>query len=228
MFIDDLGDSSDTESLDEDADTDLANIVVNLEGDDDDEDDEEGDNEEQKEGNPEEDGDDEEGNDNDLEDDEEGDDLIVDEANEDDDQEVIDIQCNYVSFLLSKVDKIFLANLGFVPGFDSGCTANVALVAGDTVYVANAGDSRCIICRNGKAHDLSRDHNPSLDDERQRILRAGGYINDGRVDGNLNLSRALGDHTYKDSQMKPEDHKICGVPEINEWKLTEEDEFLVR
>lgn len=36
------------------------------------------------------------------------------------------------------------------PGFDSGCTAVVALLQGNELYVANAGDSRCIVCRNGK------------------------------------------------------------------------------
>lgn len=36
------------------------------------------------------------------------------------------------------------------PGSDSGCTAVVALLQGNKLYVANAGDSRCIVCRNGK------------------------------------------------------------------------------
>lgn len=35
------------------------------------------------------------------------------------------------------------------PGMDSGCTAVVAVLRGNELYVANAGDSRCVICRNG-------------------------------------------------------------------------------
>lgn len=35
------------------------------------------------------------------------------------------------------------------PGFDSGCTAVVALLRENDLYVANAGDSRCIVSRNG-------------------------------------------------------------------------------
>lgn len=35
------------------------------------------------------------------------------------------------------------------PGWDSGCTAVVALLRGKELYVANAGDSRCVVCRNG-------------------------------------------------------------------------------
>ncbi|KAK9881771.1 hypothetical protein WA026_017289 [Henosepilachna vigintioctopunctata] len=34
------------------------------------------------------------------------------------------------------------------PGSDSGCTAVVALLKDDQLWVANAGDSRCIVCRN--------------------------------------------------------------------------------
>lgn len=38
------------------------------------------------------------------------------------------------------------------PGSDSGCTAVVALLKGNKLYVANAGDSRCIVCRNGNIY----------------------------------------------------------------------------
>lgn len=48
------------------------------------------------------------------------------------------------------------------------------------------------------------DHKPESDEERQRIERAGGQVTaDGRVNGGLNLSRALGDHFYK--------REFCGV-----------------
>ena len=33
--------------------------------------------------------------------------------------------------------------------------------------------------------------------EKKRITQAGGFVTDGRVNGNLNLSRALGDLEYK-------------------------------
>lgn len=59
--------------------------------------------------------------------------------------------------------------------------------------MANAGDSRCVLCRNGKAVDLSFDHKPEDDLERTRIEKAGGKVTaDGRVNGGLNLSRAIG------------------------------------
>ena len=79
------------------------------------------------------------------------------------------------------------------PGYDSGCTAVVSVLRGDQLYVANAGDSRCVLCRAGKAVDLSLDHKPEDEPERSRIVAAGGRITmDGRVNGGLNLSRAIG------------------------------------
>lgn len=79
-----------------------------------------------------------------------------------------------------------------------GCTANVALVKDGVIYVANAGDSRAVaFTKDKKTHPLSFDHKPENTEERTRINNAGGYVEENRVNGNLNLSRALGDFTYK-------------------------------
>ena len=79
------------------------------------------------------------------------------------------------------------------PGSDSGCTACVLLKRGNKLMVANAGDSRCILARAGQAIDLSFDHKPEDEPERTRIENAGGKVTaDGRVNGGLNLSRAIG------------------------------------
>jgi serine/threonine protein phosphatase PrpC len=42
----------------------------------------------------------------------------------------------------------------------TGCTANVVLITPNSYIVANAGDSRSVLCRDGKAIDLSYDHKP--------------------------------------------------------------------
>ena len=42
----------------------------------------------------------------------------------------------------------------------AGCTAVVALAVGTSLYVANAGDSRGVLCRGGEAYALSEDHKP--------------------------------------------------------------------
>lgn len=79
-------------------------------------------------------------------------------------------------------------------GYIVGCTANVVLIVGTTVFCANAGDSRAILCSGGKAKEMSKDHKPSNKKERSRIEKAGRFVEDDRVDGMLSLSRALGDH----------------------------------
>ena len=61
------------------------------------------------------------------------------------------------------------------------------------IIVANAGDSRCVVCVDGKGYALSYDHTPEGMYEIERIKKAGGYIRDGRVNSKLNLTRALGD-----------------------------------
>ena len=73
----------------------------------------------------------------------------------------------------------------------------------NTLYVANSGDSRSVLCRNNGPFDMSVDHKPDNIEEKRRIEKAGGYVSDGRVNGNLNLSRALGDLEYKrDDKLK--------------------------
>ena len=57
------------------------------------------------------------------------------------------------------------------PERDAGTTALAALVAGDSLLVANAGDCRAVICRRGRAVDLSRDHNAEY--EAARVEAAG-------------------------------------------------------
>lgn len=88
-----------------------------------------------------------------------------------------------------------------------GCTANVILIDDmKKLYIANAGDSRCVLARGGKAIPLSFDHKPENEEERRRIEKAGSTIVEGRVDGNLNLSRSLGDLKYKQVRsLKPEE-----------------------
>lgn len=43
-----------------------------------------------------------------------------------------------------------------------GCTSNVVYINKDQskIYVANAGDSRCVMGKNGKAVEMSIDHKP--------------------------------------------------------------------
>lgn len=66
--------------------------------------------------------------------------------------------------------------------FQAGCTSNVILVTPDTIYCANAGDSRAVLgLKNGKFIELSYDHKPDNDGELKRIKAGGGFVEDGRV-----------------------------------------------
>ncbi|RCN40441.1 protein phosphatase 2C [Ancylostoma caninum] len=115
------------------------------------------------------------------------------------------------------------------PGEDSGTTACVCLMNKDRIVVANSGDSRAVLCRDGTAIDLSLDHKPEDDIERTRIVNAGGFVNeDGRVNGGLNLSRAFGDHSYKKNTDLPlRDQMITALPDVKVETLQPNDEFLV-
>lgn len=78
-----------------------------------------------------------------------------------------------------------------------GSTATTALVLGKRLYCANVGDSRTMICRNFEPMLLSQDHKPSREDEAKRIRDSGGFVINGRVMGELAVSRAFGDVDFK-------------------------------
>lgn len=115
------------------------------------------------------------------------------------------------------------------PGKDSGCTAVVCLLHGRELFVANAGDSRCVVSRSGRAIEMSLDHKPEDEGEATRIVNAGGRVTlDGRVNGGLNLSRALGDHAYKTNlELPAEAQMISALPDVKKLLLTPEDEFMI-
>eukprot|EP00762_Andalucia_godoyi_P001458 ANDGO_00276.mRNA.1 putative protein phosphatase 2C 59 len=106
---------------------------------------------------------------------------------------------------------------------EAGSTAVLAIIRNRRLYVANVGDSRAILCKRGVAIALSQDQKPTRSDEKERIERAGGFVEFGRVMGLLAVSRAFGDFEYKEAG-KPV--VICD-PEVQEIDLNSECEFLV-
>ena len=56
------------------------------------------------------------------------------------------------------------------------CTSSV-LIIGNMLYCANVGDCRTILCRSGRAVNMSVDHRASLPSEVERVEKLGGYIN---------------------------------------------------
>ena len=109
-----------------------------------------------------------------------------------------------------------------------GCTANVVMIKDNVIYCANAGDSRAVVCCNGVAENLSEDHKPDDKIEKDRIYKAGSTVQEGRVDGNLNLSRSIGDLKHKQvAGLTPAEQPITCVPDIKVRKVKEGDEFIV-
>lgn len=79
----------------------------------------------------------------------------------------------------------------------SGTTCVCAFVSPETIYIANCGDSRAVFCRSGEPFLTTVDHRPRMSNEHCRIVKAGAYIKNGRINGRLAVSRALGDFPYK-------------------------------
>ncbi|KAK4201615.1 phosphatase 2C-domain-containing protein [Triangularia verruculosa] len=110
----------------------------------------------------------------------------------------------------------------------SGCTACVGLITEDKIYVANAGDSRGVLGVKGRAKPLSFDHKPQNEGEKARITAAGGFVDFGRVNGNLALSRAIGDFEFKKSaELAPEQQIVTAYPDVVVHDMGDDDEFLV-
>ncbi|GLT52974.1 hypothetical protein SLA2020_262760 [Shorea laevis] len=114
---------------------------------------------------------------------------------------------------------------------DSGSTATVILIADGQILVANIGDSKAFLCSEkfqspaeAKA-TLIRDHHPDRDDERIRVETAGGYVLElsgvPRVNGQLAISRAIGDVSFKS-------YGVISAPEVTDWQpLAMNDSYLV-
>lgn len=109
-----------------------------------------------------------------------------------------------------------------------GTTAITVLVLGKHLLVANAGDCRAVLCRKGNPVQISRDHRPCCHLERKRVEALGGFIEYGYLNGEISVTRALGDWCMKlpygsTSSSSP----LTSDPEIHRVLLTEDDEFLI-
>ncbi|GLT74329.1 hypothetical protein SLA2020_461340 [Shorea laevis] len=104
-----------------------------------------------------------------------------------------------------------------------GSTAVTAiLINGQKLVVANVGDSRAVICKNGVATQLSVDHEPSK--EKRMIERRGGFVSNlpgdvPRVDGQLAVARAFGDRSLK--------LHLSSEPDVKIEMINDDVEFLI-
>lgn len=108
------------------------------------------------------------------------------------------------------------------PKETSGTTALAFLLSHSLkrIWIANAGDSRAVLCRNGKAIALSTDHRADNEEEVHRVIDAGGFVRDNRAMGRMECFRSLGD---ADVDCKV----VTSVPEVSCYELEEGDSFFV-
>ena len=111
----------------------------------------------------------------------------------------------------------------------SGTTAIICIVTPKKIFFGNCGDSRGLLCRDGKVHRATVDHKPYNDLERARIEKAGGTVLMQRVNGSLAVSRALGDFDYKRSSgLKPEEQLVSPEPEVSiEARDQDTDQYIL-
>ncbi|XP_028405712.1 probable protein phosphatase 2C T23F11.1 isoform X2 [Dendronephthya gigantea] len=110
----------------------------------------------------------------------------------------------------------------------AGSTAIVVVIKDGKIFCGNVGDSRSVASVRGNVQELSYDHKPSNDEETRRIVAAGGWVEFNRVNGNLALSRALGDFCFKKNvQKSAEEQIVTAWPDVIIRDLTSDHEFIV-
>lgn len=118
---------------------------------------------------------------------------------------------------------------------DMGTTANIILIKNNYIYVANVGDSMAVVFKNGEAIRLNQEHKTTLPSEYTRITKSGSKIVNNRIEGRLNLTRAigkndylyLGDLTFKNNpSLKFYEQAVIAYPEITKIKITKDIDFI--
>ncbi|XP_019160750.1 PREDICTED: probable protein phosphatase 2C 28 isoform X3 [Ipomoea nil] len=121
-----------------------------------------------------------------------------------------------------KTDNEILKN---VVGARGGSTAVTAILINQKqLVVANVGDSRAVLCRNGEVKQITVDHDPLKRKEKKMVESKGGFVSEKpgnipRVDGQLAMTRAFGDAKLKEH--------ITVEPDVTIEKIDKETEFIV-
>ncbi|KAK8481343.1 hypothetical protein V6N13_144680 [Hibiscus sabdariffa] len=127
-----------------------------------------------------------------------------------------------------ETDAAFANSCSLESSQASGTTVLTAMIFGRSLLVANAGDSRAVLSRHGTAIEMSKDHRPCCMKEKRRIESLGGFIDDGYLNGQLGVTRALGDwHLEGMKEMGERIGPLSAEPELKMITLTKEDEFLI-
>lgn len=96
------------------------------------------------------------------------------------------------------------------------------------VVCANVGDSRAVVGSKNQSIALTDDHKPENPEECARIERAGGFVADNRVVGELAMSRAIGDFRYKLNPNLPfHEQLVIPVPDISVHERNRKNDYVL-
>ena len=127
----------------------------------------------------------------------------------------------------------------------SGSCGIIAMIKDRKCIIANVGDSRLVVFKNGLISFQTEDHKPGSETEKKRIELAGGqiyqtpsifplYQNGKEIEipwrvlpGRLSVSRTFGDIEAKMEKFGGKEGVVVALPDITEIELNEEYNFIV-
>ena len=75
---------------------------------------------------------------------------------------------------------------------------------------------------------LNKEHQIIIESEKDRVLKSGATISGYRINGMLNLTRAIGDLKFKSNpNLKRHEQSVIAVPEITKIEYTDDIDFII-
>ena len=119
-------------------------------------------------------------------------------------------------------------SLGNLVANEMGTTANIMLIKNGIIYIANVGDSLSVMYKHKRAYNLNREHQTIIESEKERVIKSGAQIIGYRINGMLNLTRAIGDLKFKtNSNLKRHEQSVISLPEITKIEDTDGIDFII-
>ena len=109
-----------------------------------------------------------------------------------------------------------------------GTTANIMLIKNNVIYIANVGDSLSVMYKDKKAFNLNREHQIVIESEKDRVIKSGATVQGYRINGMLNLTRAIGDLRFKKNKsLKRYEQSVIAVPDVTRIDNIDNIDFII-
>lgn len=131
----------------------------------------------------------------------------------------LDFEKESLGKIFNEVNLSFKSDVGNLP---DGSTLVMARVFDMVIKCCWVGDSEAwIMCEDGRMINLTLDlHNGYNRDEIDRVEKAGGHIYSGRIQGQLAVTRAFGNHCYNFDG-------LCVDPDVTTIRIKPTYKFLI-